>query len=281
MKQGVLVTNINSEGAVAGLMQRGDIVTALNGRAVRTSSQLVSMVGRNPPGAQVKVEFWRRSGGYPDLLAAVSRRAQANHPTAVYLLGAFDAAPESGDADQKKVFAHYLRAAELGSVDGMEAVGRAYNAGEVVEKNVQESARWFRQAAERGSASAMFNLAALIGSKQLGEVDRAEMFRLRQRAAQAGHVLSHYYVASYYDAAFGTARNPEAGARHLIEAARRGGSEIMVRFSTEKTWQPSTEFIMALQRQLQAAKVYDGPIDGKRNPQMVAGLVRIYVESEP
>lgn len=279
LKHGVLVMTINSGSAVAGVMQRGDIVTAINGRAVRTASELSSMVGRNPAGAQIKVEFWRRSGGYPDLLAAVSRSAQTSHPTAFYLLGVFEGTQESGPADDKKAFAHYLRAAELGSVHGMVAVATAYRNGSGADKNPSEAARWYRQAVERSSATAMVGLATLIASGQIGEVNRAEVFRLMERAAKANHAIANYTIASYYNAGYGTARNPEAGARHLIEAIRHGGAEMMVRFSTEKTWQPSAEFIMALQQQLQAAKVYEGPIDGKRSPQMLTGLVQLYVES--
>ena len=52
----------------------------------------------------------------------------------------------------------YLKAAELGSKQGLSNVGIALLIGRGVERNPFEAAKWNRRAAEKGHAQAQFNL---------------------------------------------------------------------------------------------------------------------------
>jgi hypothetical protein len=274
-KTGVLVLSINQNSASEGLLQRGDIIVAASGRATHSPAGLASAISRFTPGMPVMLEFWRYAGGFPQLQAALYARAQANDPSATYVLGYFEQNPASGEPNHARAFAFFLRAAALNHLDAIEAIARAYRDGRGVEKNSLEAAKWFRRAADAGLPAAMYNLANLVVDGQVGPADPVEAFRLMQRAAASGYAMAHYRLASYFDFGRGTIRDPQAGARHLLAAARAAPDMPHFVGSDLAKWNPSSELIMALQQQLSEAGLYQGPRDGKLSPDLTAALARL------
>jgi TPR repeat protein len=224
----------------------------------------------------VAVEFLRYGDGFTQLQAALYARAQGNDPPATYALGYFDQNPASGEPNHARAFAFFNRAAALNHLQAIEATGTAYRDGRGIEKNTLEAAKWYRRAAERGLPAAMVGLANLIVDGQVGPADPVEAFRLLQRAAAGGSALAHYRLAGYFDAGRGTTQDREAGARHLVEAARGATPDIATFIGTDLAkWNPSAELITALQRQLSEAGVYQGPRDGRLSLDVTAALGRL------
>jgi serine protease Do len=63
--EGIYITRVNkaSAAADAGLMT-GDIITSVNNIKVRSTPELLEMVGRYRPGEAIMVEYWRKGGKY-------------------------------------------------------------------------------------------------------------------------------------------------------------------------------------------------------------------------
>lgn len=65
------------------------------------------------------------------------------------------------DRDLKAALHWYLKLADKGSPEAMEAVGLAYYMGRGVAENPAQAAEWFRQAGERGEAGSQYLLASM------------------------------------------------------------------------------------------------------------------------
>jgi len=75
--QGALVQNVVPRGPAAkGGMQAGDLVVALNGKAVTSAGELTRSVALVPPGQEVKVDVVRRGGEKKALAFKVSQRPE-------------------------------------------------------------------------------------------------------------------------------------------------------------------------------------------------------------
>ena len=59
---------------------------------------------------------------------------------------------------EKAKFARYMELAEKGNATAMFNLGACYYYGEDVEKNYEEAVKWYTKAAEKGNAWAMNNL---------------------------------------------------------------------------------------------------------------------------
>src|SRR5262245_3648465 len=60
------------------------------------------------------------------------------------------------------LFDQRLNLALAGDEDAQVAVGRAYETGGVIDVSKVEAAKWYRKAADQGSAEAMFRLARIV-----------------------------------------------------------------------------------------------------------------------
>lgn len=279
---GVLVAEVYRNSATDGVVQRGDIITAASALPMRAAKDFEAHVHSFAPGTRIKLELWRYGEGFARLQAALYRRAQENDAGATYALGYFQRNSGAGEARHAEAFGFFHRAAALGHVRAMEMTAHAYRDGRGTDKNPTEAAKWYRRAADAGSAMGAFSLGMLIATGQTGPMDAPEAFRLMQRAAAGGIASAHYLLANYLDIGRGTGRDREAAARHFVEAARNGSQDALTQFTAGTSkWKPSPEFISALQRRLQEARTYSGPVDGQVTPELTAAFARLQPGKTP
>jgi TPR repeat protein len=114
-------------------------------------------------------------------------------------------------------------------------LGIVYQEGLGVPKDHAEAAHWFRKGAEGGSAGAMANLATL-----------------------------------YHNGA-GVEKDPVQGAAWMFQALQNGNQAAVETLTTyRKAYVP--EFRKAMQRHLQEAGLFSGPVDGVFGPSTLAAF---------
>lgn len=115
----------------------------------------------------------------------------------------------------------FLRAAGLGSPDGVNMVGRCHELGWGVPVNHAEAAVWYRRAAAKGSAWGAYNLGCMLLYGD-GERDRAAALGWFRRSAEGGNAKAMGMVARCLDEGWGTGIDPQAAARWYLRAAEQG-----------------------------------------------------------
>ncbi len=121
-----------------------------------------------------------------------------------------------------KMREHDFRDLKAKAVEQLFQVGKCYETGDGVDKDEVEAVRWYRMAAEQGSADAMFELSKCytfgIGVRR----NRATAFKWLSKAAERGHSkamvqlgkrCTHEYEADY---------NPRKAVRLFRTAAEKG-----------------------------------------------------------
>jgi S1-C subfamily serine protease len=63
--EGIYITRVNTGSAAADAgLQRGDVIISINNIKVRSTPELLEMVGRYRPGEQMLTEYWRKGEKY-------------------------------------------------------------------------------------------------------------------------------------------------------------------------------------------------------------------------
>jgi tetratricopeptide (TPR) repeat protein len=97
----------------------------------------------------------------------------------------------------------------------MTCLGKCYEEGQGVAKDVAEATRLYRAAAERGHAQAQFNLGTLLYSAG----DHVEAARWFRASADQGHSQACNNLAVCYDNGYGVQKNPTEGTKWHRAAA--------------------------------------------------------------
>ena len=99
-------------------------------------------------------------------------------------------------------------AAEQGDATAQYNLGRAYFAGQGIQRDYAEALKWFRRAADQGLAAAQYSLGEMYGGVPPGEnerqyraiveVDGLEAFLWYVKAAEQGHADAQFKVGVLY-----------------------------------------------------------------------------------
>ncbi|WDI31926.1 tetratricopeptide repeat protein [Hyphococcus flavus] len=140
-------------------------------------------------------------------------------PPATLVAQAYDAHKKGDDAEAVRL---WRRAAEKGNASAQYNLGWAHANGRGVAQNDVEAARWYRKAAEQGDAAAQNSLGAAYeqgrGVAQ-NDVEAVRWFRL---AAEQDHVLAQYNLAWMYENGRGVAKDLDEAIRWYRKAAENG-----------------------------------------------------------
>lgn len=119
-------------------------------------------------------------------------------------------------------FDSFLDAAELGHAGAAYELGRAYNDGRGVDRDLEAAARWFNVAAALGDARAQF----LVGAAYYAGAGVAQDFATAAgwlaKAADQGHARAQYLLGEAFADGNGVARDPAWAARWYGKAAAQG-----------------------------------------------------------
>lgn len=133
-----------------------------------------------------------------------------------------DATPSEEWADSTDIVG--LRAAaNQGSAEAMNRLGRLYTRGEGVSQDLVEAARWFKRAADAGHAPAMVNLAVICES--ISDIDQA--VSLYTQAARTGDTTAMNCLGDLYSAE-GPRRDYGEAARWYHLGAEAGNFDAMM-----------------------------------------------------
>lgn len=157
-------------------------------------------------------------------------RKAGNDPESLYLLGCLQRDGRGGmTADDRKAFALFSRAAELGDMQAKAEVGKMYCTGRGVEKDYVRAVQYLKPAADRGDQEAARMLAELYADVKNPKHDDAAAFRYFKNLAQTGDADALYRCGMMSLEGRGTAKDESAGFRYLREAAKLGHAEAAFR----------------------------------------------------
>ena len=136
------------------------------------------------------------------------------------ILGAQEAAKKNMSEEEK--FARYLLLAEQGDAEAQYRTGLAYEFGEVVERNMDEAAKWYRLAAERGIAGAQFSLGVCYYCGWGVQENPEEAVKWYYRAAKQGDERALNNLADAYEHGYGVEKNIDIALQLYHMAADMG-----------------------------------------------------------
>jgi TPR repeat protein len=133
---------------------------------------------------------------YEEMLQLLRNAAAKNHPDAIWHLA-------TREIDDSEINPEYqrrlLRAGQLGSVPAQRALGVLYATGEWAgPKDLTESARWYRLAAEKGEAESQYDLGfmLLLGEGEPKNVEEGLLWL--ERAGTQGHSTAFRLLVDCY-----------------------------------------------------------------------------------
>jgi TPR repeat protein len=185
---GVLVLEAVASGpaALAGL-RLGDIVVALNERAVADSREFIQRLASMVPGSEAGLEIWRAGDSSNDFVRIVRRLATEGNAAAMYRLGRLHAAGQGVARDEPQAASWYRKGADAGDAASASALAAALLEGRGVAVDKPEAVRLLRSASAQGNAEAMSILGRmLVEGRNVGK-DPTEGSRLLTAASEAGY----------------------------------------------------------------------------------------------
>ena len=163
-------------------------------------------------------------------LLAESAAAERNSPTyradALYNLGVAAIRGLVQPKDVGAAIRHYERAADLGSVLAMRALGNLYLAGTDVPKDLNRAAEWYGKAVSTGDAEAGTRLAVLYATSDF-PFEQA----LRAADAAGSNARFAYAVALRLEGGNGVTQDAARARTYFERAAERGLAAALLRLS--------------------------------------------------
>jgi len=224
--RGALVTEAGAAAAGGAGLIAGDIIVAVDGRAVTGSDALGESLRGLAPGRETGVTVRRVGAGARDLERLLIERAGEGNVGASASLGRFYAQGiVFGEKAPGKAASYALQAAEGGHLASMTRYALFAKDGIGIPKDETLAARWFRKAADGGQDVAMTNLGTLYEGGLGVTQDDAEAARWYRAAVDKGHVFAMHRLALLYEAGRGVKKDDGEAVRLLQAASDKGLSE--------------------------------------------------------
>jgi TPR repeat protein len=114
------------------------------------------------------------------------------------------------------------RRATAGDADAQVDLGRMFETGAGVPKNLQTAVSWYKKASDKGSATGMCNYGTMLiygwGCKQ----DQKAALALFEKAAENGSLIAEYELGVVYEQGLGVTADYEKAVEHYKAAALAG-----------------------------------------------------------
>jgi TPR repeat protein len=117
--------------------------------------------------------------------------------------------------DPQRAFSLNAEAAKLGHSDAILAMGWFYLNGSGVARDLERARKWYRDSARRGEPRAMFSL----GQMACDERDFSDALVWFNRAVEAGHSRSLYFIGKLYWRGHGVDQDKKEAMRYFHRAA--------------------------------------------------------------
>jgi len=207
-------------------------------------------------------EIYQTGDGVPrNKVAAVEwyrRAAEAKQPRAVCRLAALYDTGQGVIQDLSEAANLYRTCAETGDGAAMLRLAQIYEFGEDDRATALE---WYRKAADADEWRAQCRLAALYDTGEGVQQDLSEAIKWYEGCAKGGLGPALFRLAELYDKGLSTPKKPKRAADYMIQALKANVEQAKTEMlAGADTW--SIEFRKEFQRNLQAANLYNGEIDG-------------------
>jgi len=145
------------------------------------------------------------------LLTTTPARADFDAGMAAYERGEFEVAMRE-----------WLPLAKAGDAEAQYRVGRLYDRGEGVDKDLSNASNWYGKAANQEHLSAMYNLGNMFWLGEGTKKNYAEAFAYLSKASVAGHAGAQNALAIAYSEGRGVERNDETSVYWFERSAQQG-----------------------------------------------------------
>lgn len=134
--------------------------------------------------------------------------------------------------DYQAASEEFRRLANAGDAAAQAHLGYMYYMGEGVEKNFEESVRWYRKAAVQGNRDAQYNLAVAFAFGEGIRQDYEEAANWYRRAAEQGHMVAQYSLGISYSYGEGVKQDSSEAVKWFQLAAEQGYARAQVQLAT-------------------------------------------------
>ena len=203
-----------------------------------------------------------------------TRAAEKGHAGAMAALGAMYEFGEGVPKDTAEALKLYRRAANANDPQGLTSLAYFYHTGEGLPRNWTEARRLYGIAADRGHVRAMYNLSLMLIRGEGGKADLPQAVKLLKAAADKQHAGALRELAFLHDEGRGVAKDSKLAAQYLIASYKAGNKDPWLDLRRRPdVWSFATK--REIQRQLTAAGLYDGHVNGFINARTRAALDRL------
>lgn len=129
------------------------------------------------------------------------------------------------DENYKEALKYFRIAADAGSASAQVYLGAYYNQGYGVTVNQAESFKWYQKAAKQGASAALYTLGSFYQTGTGVKHNDALSFKYYSLAAEAGDEDAMYNLGCYYKDGTGTARDTSKAMQFFRAAANKGNLE--------------------------------------------------------
>ena len=206
----------------------GDIIVALNDKAIAGVSDLFRRVASITPGGGATLDVWRASSEEADFLQTLRRMGYGGNAHVMHLLGKVYATGSGVVRDEAEALQWYRKGAAAGNLNAMTALGAMALEGRGTVKDPQEGVYWLRAAADKNHVEAMYRLARVLAEGKVVGKDAPEALRLFTKAAEAGYAPSMVDLGIMYARGDGAEADQAKAAMWYKRAADLGNSAAMV-----------------------------------------------------
>jgi TPR repeat protein len=162
-------------------------------------------------------------------LSELQAKAESGDPAAqVELGGRYDSGRNEVAVDDAQAAKWYRLAAEQGSAEAQWLLGASYDSGDGVPEDDAEAVRWYRLAAEQGDARGQWSLGTMFLVGTGVPKDDAEAVNWFQKAADQGYVYGQLYLGNMFFSGTGVPRDYAEALRWYRLAAEQGLSDAQV-----------------------------------------------------
>lgn len=238
---------------------------AESGHAISMAEYAMMLAeGRGVPRNDAEALRWYRAGA----------DTTANYPMWRYGLMLIEGKLAAKDPAQA---AQYLqRAAEAGFAPAMYDLAVMNHNGIGMPRNYQNAARWYQKAVDLNNAGAMVNLGLLYDEGKGVEQSDQKAVEYYRRAANLGHASGMQNLGVMLDNGRGVPQRDPDQAADLILKAVSMHNEFSYKQLLNNHAAYTREFRFAVQRRLQSAGLYTGPIDGDFGQSTQAAVTAYY-----
>ena len=146
-------------------------------------------------------------------------------PQAMYELGCRYHIGDNVEQNYEEAAKWYRAAAEQGSADGQNGIGNLYLTGEGVEQNYEEAARWCRASAEQGASNGQDSLGDCYRQWEGAGQNLEEAAKWYRASAEQGNDCGQKNLGDCYRDGLGVEQNYEEAAKWYRAAAEQGNVE--------------------------------------------------------